>query len=98
MNSNLERLFPNLSQSGYRLTSPDTDDYNCVAWAAGDDQKFWDPAAGYYWPEGFKTSYHVDVLKDLFMSKGYIECDSSEFQIGKEKIAIYGKGQVYEHV
>lgn len=30
----LEQQFPNLARSGYTITSPDTIDYNCVAWAA----------------------------------------------------------------
>ena len=30
----IEKQFPNLKASDYQITSQDTIDYNCVAWAA----------------------------------------------------------------
>lgn len=44
----IEIDFPNLLKSGYAITSPETIDYNCLAWAAGDTTCVWDPAPGYY--------------------------------------------------
>jgi hypothetical protein len=32
----LEQTFPNLRDSGYRITGPATNRYNCIAWAGGD--------------------------------------------------------------
>ncbi len=29
-------LFPGLTPENHRVTSPDTTDYNCIAWSAGD--------------------------------------------------------------
>jgi hypothetical protein len=37
----IERDYPSLIVYGYKLTSPDTIDYNCVAWAAEDDETWW---------------------------------------------------------
>jgi len=33
--------FPRLTAARYRVTSPATTDYNCVAWAAGDTEHWW---------------------------------------------------------
>jgi hypothetical protein len=35
MVTGIEALFPGLAGSGYRVTSPPNEGYNCVAWAAG---------------------------------------------------------------
>ena len=37
----IERDFPNLLTTGYEITSPDTIDYNCIAWAAEDNERWW---------------------------------------------------------
>jgi hypothetical protein len=39
--------FPRLTAQNHRSTSPATPDYNCVAWAAGDLEHWWQP--GVYW-------------------------------------------------
>ena len=36
--------FPNLGGSNYRVTSPKDGAYNCIAHAAGEDDKWWDPS------------------------------------------------------
>ncbi|NEO46086.1 MAG: hypothetical protein F6K55_18900 [Moorea sp. SIO4A3] len=47
-----ERDYPNLVSTNYHITSADTIDYNCVAWAAEDTQRWWwpDPMKESYWP------------------------------------------------
>ncbi|MBU2521028.1 MAG: hypothetical protein KKD50_02235, partial [Proteobacteria bacterium] len=53
-NYDIEKSFPKLQDGGYRITSLDTVDYNCIAWAAGDTEAWWwpDPLNMYYWPIG----------------------------------------------
>jgi hypothetical protein len=36
-----EISFPNLFATGYRVTSPTAAAYNCFAWAAGEDDRWW---------------------------------------------------------
>src|SRR5262249_6606580 len=50
----LELVFPNLTGTDYRVTSPADDAYNCLAWAAAESDRWWWPDAlgGYYWPAG----------------------------------------------
>jgi len=50
----LEAAFENLDEQDYDHTrvSESTPAYNCIAWAAGDNQKRWWPAdlADWWWP------------------------------------------------
>ncbi len=48
----IERDYPNLVSTNYHITSADTIDYNCVAWAAEDTHRWWwpDPMKESYWP------------------------------------------------
>ena len=39
MGPNRESLFSNLVQNEYRVTSNETPEYNCIAWAAGDSSR-----------------------------------------------------------
>lgn len=39
----IEKIYSNLTPTSYKITSPDTIDYNCVAWAAEDQEKWWWP-------------------------------------------------------
>lgn len=53
--SEIETVFPKLSGTSYKKTSDDTERYNCLAWAAGDDDRWWESGhpfdVGYYWPK-----------------------------------------------
>ncbi len=59
MSGPLERLFPGLAASAYRVTSPRTPDYNCIAYAAGDEERWWEPdeEQDHFWPEGARRAY-----------------------------------------
>ena len=50
----IQHYFPQLADDDFDLTSDPDVYYNCIAWAAEDDQNWWepDPAGGYYWPPG----------------------------------------------
>ena len=54
VSQSLEQHFPSLTPSGYAITSPKDRRYNCVAWAVGDQKRWWwpDPAECGYWPDG----------------------------------------------
>ena len=87
----IERDFPNLSASGYEITSPDTIDYNCIAWAAGDDRRWWWPDSQYieYWPEGVPREVTVEAFQQAFQTIGYEVCPDDSLEPGYQKIAIY---------
>ena len=83
--------FPRLSESNFRITSPRTAEYNCVAWVAGEKTRWWwpDPMNIYYWPPGVERRQVVGAFMEAFRTLGYRECSSGVKERGFEKIAIY---------
>jgi hypothetical protein len=88
-----ERVFPELLNSGYRLASDKDATYNCVAFAAGDMTRKWDPSVmplpGYYWPKDASRGRHPDDLRSAFEAIGYDICESFDLEDGFEKVALY---------
>ena len=96
----LKILFPNLQNEGFEKTSPKTDSYNCIAWAADDDTRWWqpDPYYQYYWPIRVRNS-SLQTYKQAFESLGYIECyDEADIEPGFEKVAFYVNGFSVSHM
>jgi hypothetical protein len=86
----LESAFPGLLVDGYSVTSAATNTYNCIAWAAGVNSVWWDPATGYYWPDGAPREHAIEALKAVFAGMGFVDCDSADQERGFDKIALYG--------
>lgn len=87
----IEKHFPNLVSQGYRIASPATPRYNCVAWAAGGDDAFWwpDPMEQAFWPEDVPRQESIDAFVQAFRTLGYTPCGSARVAPGLEKVAIY---------
>jgi hypothetical protein len=79
----------------YVVTSPKDASYNCIAFAAGDTARKWDPGMlpepGYYWPLAAlrENNDDIDALKRVFTIIGYEECDNGELEPGYQKVALY---------
>jgi hypothetical protein len=89
----IEEQFANLGATQYDVTSSETCAYNCVAWAVGECDRWWDPdplGAGYYSPDGIPHKGDLAAYVELFKSRGYTPCESREPEEGVGKIAIYG--------
>lgn len=91
----IQKEFPRLALNGFKITSPKTDQYNCIAWAGDDDTEKWDPdsASGRYWPDqsvGVPRTLDEDSFVKLYEAEGgYKECDNGDLEHGFEKIAIF---------
>lgn len=71
---NLFDLFPNLTADNHEITSPKTIKYNCIAWAACNVDRWWQP--GVCWPiESSRDDLGVGNLIAAFKALGYQECD-----------------------
>lgn len=90
-NLKLERAFSNLGPTDYCVTSDETQQYNCIAWAAGRSDRWWWPDPQEFWPHGVPRENTIDAFKLAFSRMRYRVCKSSEFEMGFEKIAIYAK-------
>jgi hypothetical protein len=87
----IEAKFPALVSAGYQVTSPKTPRYNCIAWAAGDQTRWWWPDANsqYFWPPGVPREESLDAFVQAFRALGFVLCDDASFEQGCEKVAIY---------
>jgi hypothetical protein len=92
-------VFANLSDA-FEVTSWLTDNYNCIAWAAGDSQKWWwpDPEGESFWPRGIDRKDTVEAFIAAFGTIGYEPCDSHDLEAPFEKVAIYATGNSTKHM
>jgi hypothetical protein len=81
--------FPKLAAAGYSVTSLATPRYNCIAWAAGEDQRRWWPFDYCFWPRGVARELTLDAFIAAYRSLGYSPCDSGAREAGYEKVVIY---------
>ena len=91
MSDSIETSFPRLPVDGYAITSPPDRRYNCIAWAAGDQTRWWWPDASEcgYWPESASREWTTSAFIAAFATLGYAVCETSELADGVEKIALY---------
>jgi hypothetical protein len=93
----LRDIFPNLvGDASFRIASPHDHGYNCFAWAAGEDERRWDPVleiaptrAGVYWPPGVPLLPSRNAFVAAFASIGYAVCEGPALEAGYEKVVIY---------
>lgn len=83
----IQRRFPNIGS--YVIRSPATSGYNCIAWAAGDADRWWWPDPDYYWPEQASREPTLDAFVAAFRPLGYEVCEDASLEAGYEKIALY---------
>lgn len=90
----LETAFPGLKGSAFAVTSPETPEYNCVAWAAG-----WWPDSFYvaYWPPHAPRKESIDAFIEAFQSLGFETCSTTEPETGFEKVAFFAEGNLPKH-
>ena len=87
-----EVLLPHLHQDEYRITSPESDRYNCIAWAAGDATRRWWPGEpDYYWPPDAPQEDALASFQAVFAALGYREGATDEWKPGYEKVALFAR-------
>ena len=83
--------FPNSYNEPFLVTSPETWRYNCIAWAFGDDQRWYWPVGhpNFYWPPNIRRQLDMQSFIELYQLVGYTVCANGNLEIGVEKIAIF---------
>jgi hypothetical protein len=83
--------FPNLARGNHEDKSPLDKRYNCIAYAAAVDSKWWWPDANGigYWPPGVPREETQAAFIQAYETKGYAVCSDDSFEDGYEKVAIY---------
>jgi uncharacterized protein (UPF0297 family) len=74
-----------------RVTRNIDRNYNGVAWAMFDRNKYWDPDPfhQFYWPTHLLRERTLRVFEQLFEDHEYEYTDNFQFESGYEKIVIY---------
>ena len=90
-----EGQFENLVRVGYELTSEPDETYNCIAYAAGITNEWWDPLG--VWPDGIPNDDTVDTLVMVYGKHGFTICTDGKSEDGFEKIAIYAIEGSFQH-
>ena len=91
-----EKEFPNLGN--WICSSKSTTEYNCVAFAVGDETRRWEPY-GYYWPDDLSQDYSTDTLIKACNKEGFELCKDWTLVKDREKIVIYVNDRGgWEHV
>lgn len=91
--------FPLLTPDNHEVTSQRSRQYNCIAWAAGiDDRQIWptggegyEPEPAIDWPEGIPDEESMDSFIAYFSSLGYETCGGPQMEPGYLKVAIFEK-------
>jgi len=90
--------FPRLTKDNHQITSPPTIVYNCVAWAIGDTEHWWQPGIHWMPPDWPEDDFGLGALEQVFSALGYQNCGmDSTLDPGFEKVALYGSGTTYTH-
>ena len=86
-----ELMFPGLRSCQYLVTSPATPCYNCIAWSAEDDSRWWwpDPFGQGYWPIDAPRELSIQAFIKAYSLDGYETCKDGVLESGFQKIAIF---------
>lgn len=92
-----ESKWPNLASEGYDATSPETHDYNCIAFAACDSDRWWwpDQHRHGYWPIA-KREETLSCFVEAYQTCGFEICEAG-FERDFERISIYTLNGIPTH-
>ena len=88
--------FPRLRRAQFFITSPASNAYNCIAWAAGDTKRVWwphHPPTFAYWPPGVERKEELPAFTAVFATLGYAPCADGNLEPGFEKLALFADAQ-----
>ena len=92
----IDNQYPRLAEEGYTITSDLDEDYNCIAYAAGDKTTWWSHEDGYHWPNASRTPT-INSLIEVFEAIGFEQCANASHEPGFEKVALYQKNGDWKH-
>ena len=91
----IDEQMPLLASDGYQVTSDPTGEYNCIAYAVGETDRWWSHVADadYYWPEHASPTPSIQSLIEVFVGLGYELCEDAGNEAGFSKVALYADGE-----
>ena len=91
----IDECLPLLAAEGYQVTSETNADYNCIAYATGETDRWWSHVseADYFWPEHASRTPSTQSLIEAFAGLGYELCEDASNEPSFRKIALYADRQ-----
>ena len=83
------QFFPNLTN--FSRTSPSATTYNCIAWACGDNTRWWWPNGLMYWPPNIRCDETIEAFDEMFISGGAFHVTDEGVEKDIVKIALFAK-------
>ena len=93
----LTAAFPKLASEDFEIVEQPSEQYNCIAYAAGDTSQWWDHSPRHYWPAHATRSSSIENLKEVFIGLGFEQCQDSSAEDDYQKIALYEQQGVWTH-
>ena len=90
-------IFPKLAAEGFKVVAPRSNQYNCIAFAAGDTGRWWYFYQPDYWPVHAPRSNSITSLVEVFAGLGFERCRDSGIEPGFGKIALYEQLGAWTH-
>lgn len=95
--TDVTQLFPDLAGDGdFHVTSADDPQYNCIAWAASVDDRWWWPlppgtptTVAVNWPVQPPPAPTLEAFVTAFETLGFVRSEDGELDPAVEKIALY---------
>jgi len=84
--------FPRLkSDVNFEILSPETDEYNCIAWAMQLDDRWVDTVVipGHWWPNGVAKSVSPEALVQAFEAVGFTIAEDGCIEEDFDKVVLY---------
>jgi hypothetical protein len=89
--------FPRLTPTNHLEIGPATPRYNCVAWAAEDTTRWWQPGVHWLPADWPGNDFGLGALERVFRELGYEDATDDALEPGYLKVALYGMGFLYTH-
>lgn len=91
---------PKSQQFPLEITSPETGNYNCIAWALEETNwNYWPhPEPFFAWHPAVPREETLEALVQFFQTHGFEVCENSRLEKGFNKIALFAKDGVPTHV
>jgi hypothetical protein len=86
--------FPNSFSEPFSITSAETPQYNCVAWALDDMENWWEADEDYLWLDHLHWDNSLSTMQHFFQHFGFDPIDKPNFNNGIEKIALFSENGI----
>lgn len=95
-----QAICPNITKNNHLIASRATKAYNCVAWALGDEGRWYEPTPSgqYFWPSNKNKDYSLKSYVEMFAEQGFAICEECRPEHGFQKISVYAKEGEFTHV